>query len=138
MFTGEECENFASGELGAIRDLRYLVHKQKQTKSARFLRNAEVHLGCSTYTFQQLKQTRFNMSTGFLASNMSLTSIQALSLAIPAAIFCVVIYRLYFHPLAKVPGPRLAAITWLYQTYYSFVGGSRFYLQIEKLHEIYG
>ncbi|KAF9767249.1 hypothetical protein IL306_000204 [Fusarium sp. DS 682] len=77
------------------------------------------------------------MSAGFLASTMSLTSVQALSLAIPASILSVIIYRLYFHPLAKVPGPRLAAITWLYQTYYSFVGGSRFYLQIEKLHEIY-
>jgi hypothetical protein len=78
------------------------------------------------------------MSTGFLASNLSLTLFQVISLAIPAAVFSVIIYRLYIHPLAKVPGPRLAAITWLYQTYYSFVGGSRFYLQIEKLHEIYG
>ena len=78
------------------------------------------------------------MSSGFLASIMSLTSVQALSLAVPASILGVIVYRLYFHPLAKVPGPKLAAITWLYQTYYSFVGGSRFYLEIEKLHQIYG
>ncbi|KAL6915276.1 hypothetical protein FSST1_006771 [Fusarium sambucinum] len=78
------------------------------------------------------------MSTGFLASNVSLTLFQVIFLAITATFFSVIIYRLYFHPLAKVPGPRLAAVTWLYQTYYSFIGGSRFYLQIEKLHEIYG
>ncbi|KUJ12574.1 cytochrome P450 [Mollisia scopiformis] len=48
-------------------------------------------------------------------------------------------YDLYFHPLTGIPGPKLAAITYLYQTYYSlFVGGSRFYIQIGKLHEQYG
>jgi hypothetical protein len=49
------------------------------------------------------------------------------------------IYRAFYdltsHPLAHIPGPRLAAITYLYQTYYSLVGGSRFYIQIGKLHE---
>lgn len=49
-----------------------------------------------------------------------------------------VIHRLFFHPLAKVPGPRLAAATLFYQTWYCFVGGSRFYIKIEKLHEQYG
>jgi hypothetical protein len=49
-----------------------------------------------------------------------------------------VIYNVYFHPLVAIPGPKIAAATYLYQTYYSIVGGSRFYLQIGKLHEIYG
>jgi hypothetical protein len=49
-----------------------------------------------------------------------------------------VIYNLYFHPLAKIPGPKLAGATYLYQTYFSLVGGSRFYIQIKKLHDIYG
>jgi hypothetical protein len=47
-------------------------------------------------------------------------------------------YDLYLHPLARIPGPKLAAITYLYQTYFSLVGGSRFYIQIGKLHEKYG
>ena len=46
----------------------------------------------------------------------------------------VVIYRLYFHPLTKVPGPRLAAATTLYQSYYN----CRYYLKIADLHTIYG
>ncbi|GAB7363733.1 hypothetical protein MBLNU230_g4301t1 [Neophaeotheca triangularis] len=44
------------------------------------------------------------------------------------------IYRRFFHPLAKVPGPFLASVTKLYQSYYN----ARFYLQIEKLHQQYG
>ncbi|KAL8663690.1 MAG: hypothetical protein Q9202_003636 [Teloschistes flavicans] len=50
-----------------------------------------------------------------------------------------VIHRIFFHPLARVPGPKLAAATLLYQTYYSFAGSrSRFYIQIAKLHRAYG
>lgn len=49
-----------------------------------------------------------------------------------------VFYDLYLHPLAHIPGPKLAATTYLYQTYYSLIGGSRFYVQIGKLHEKYG
>ena len=47
-------------------------------------------------------------------------------------------YDLYLHPLARIPGPKLAAVTYLYQTYYSLIGGSRFYIQIGKLHDKYG
>lgn len=47
--------------------------------------------------------------------------------------------RLYFHPLSHIPGPKLAGATWLYQTYFSFApGGAQYYLQIAKLHGIYG
>jgi hypothetical protein len=47
-------------------------------------------------------------------------------------------YDLYLHTLARIPGPKLAAVTYLYQTYFSLVGGSRFYIQIGKLHAKYG
>lgn len=49
----------------------------------------------------------------------------------------VVIYRIYFHPLAKVPGPLLARITWLYSFWYNIVT-KRFYLRVQELHEQYG
>ncbi len=54
-----------------------------------------------------------------------------------------IFYDLYLHPLAHIRGPKLAAITYLYQTYYNLVGGSHFYIQIGKncmrytvLHEL--
>jgi hypothetical protein len=50
----------------------------------------------------------------------------------------IVVYPLFFHPLAQISGPKLAALTFLYQTYYSFKDGSRFYKQVGLLHEKYG
>jgi hypothetical protein len=47
-------------------------------------------------------------------------------------------YRAFFHPLAKIPGPRLARLTYFYLFYFNIGKTSRLYLQIEKLHEIYG
>lgn len=44
------------------------------------------------------------------------------------------VYRRYFHPLAKVPGPLLASITTLYQSYYN----GYYYLKIADLHREYG
>lgn len=52
----------------------------------------------------------------------------------------VIIYRLYFHPLAKFPGPKIAASTWWYETYYELIkkGGSQFTPHIRELHARYG
>lgn len=49
------------------------------------------------------------------------------------------IYRLHFHPLSSVPGPKLAAITRFYEAYYNVLWHDGQYLfQTEKLHAIYG
>ncbi|KAJ4286522.1 hypothetical protein N0V90_013222 [Kalmusia sp. IMI 367209] len=48
------------------------------------------------------------------------------------------IYRLYFHPLRKIPGPKLAAISRSYEFYYDVIKGGKFLFQIEKMHEKYG
>ena len=45
-----------------------------------------------------------------------------------------IFFNLYRHPLAHIPGPKLAAATYLYQTYYR----SRYYLKIAQLHDEYG
>ena len=48
------------------------------------------------------------------------------------------VYRLYFHPLRKIPGPKLAAMTTAYQFYYEIIKQGTFIWHLEKLHEIYG
>lgn len=50
----------------------------------------------------------------------------------------IVIYRLYAHPLAGFPGPKVAAATFLYEFYYDVVKGGMYIWEIERMHEKYG
>ncbi|MCJ1348128.1 hypothetical protein MMC31_006359, partial [Peltigera leucophlebia] len=52
--------------------------------------------------------------------------------------FSLAIYRLLFSPIARFPGPKLAALTNLYEFYYDFFGNGKYIFQIEKMHEKYG
>ncbi|KAM3422487.1 hypothetical protein BST61_g2834 [Cercospora zeina] len=59
---------------------------------------------------------------------------------LPAALLVytasLVIYRIFFHPLAKYPGPLLAKITDLYSTYHALRGDR--HLDFYRIHEQYG
>ena len=48
------------------------------------------------------------------------------------------IYRLYLHPLARFPGPKLAAVTRLYEGYYDLYQTGQYTFKIAKLHKQYG
>ena len=48
------------------------------------------------------------------------------------------IYSVYFGPLAKFPGPKLAAATLWYECYYDVVLGGQYTFKIKELHQQYG
>ena len=71
----------------------------------------------------------------------SIWSLQAFQIAGVAILFyfiCILIYCLYLSPLAKIPGPKLAASTDWCERYYDLVLKARFPWKIKELHEIYG
>jgi hypothetical protein len=77
----------------------------------------------STFLFLQTQST-LRLSAGLLF--LSLISVP--------------LYRLYLSPLAraKIPGPKLAALTSWYEFYYDVVKGGQFTFHIQDLHRKYG
>jgi hypothetical protein len=69
-------------------------------------------------------------------------SVVALALFATSALFTlwVVVYRLVLHPLAKVPGPKLAALTAGHEFYYDCIkdGGGQHAFKLREMHERYG
>lgn len=50
----------------------------------------------------------------------------------------LVIYRLYFHPLAGFPGPKLAAATAWYEFYFQYWLDGQYIFETEKMLKKYG
>lgn len=47
-------------------------------------------------------------------------------------------YRLLLHPLAKFPGPKLAAVSRWYEGYYDVVRNGQYTFRIAEMHKQYG
>lgn len=50
----------------------------------------------------------------------------------------LVVYRLCLSPIAKFPGPKLAAATYLFEGYYDVVKRGKYTFKIRDLHAEYG
>jgi hypothetical protein len=49
-----------------------------------------------------------------------------------------VIFRLYLSPIANIPGPKLAALTWWYEYYHDVVTYGKYIWKVQEFHEQYG
>ena len=58
--------------------------------------------------------------------------------AFGAYLLWLVTYRLYLSPIAKFPGPKLAAVSRWYEFYYEVVLRGQFTFHISELHKKYG
>ncbi|KAI0533596.1 cytochrome P450 [Xylaria digitata] len=68
------------------------------------------------------------------------TAVAALGAVVTLYCVGVAVYRLFLSPLARFPGPKIAALTHWYEAYYDLVSnnGGQFTFQIKRLHEQYG
>ncbi|KAK8038259.1 Cytochrome P450 family protein [Apiospora phragmitis] len=64
------------------------------------------------------------------------TALLGVAAAIVTYVVTIVVYRLYFHPLSKYPGPFWAKITDAYQLYHAWKGDR--HLEFWRNHEKYG
>lgn len=48
------------------------------------------------------------------------------------------IHRLLLHPLARIPGPRIAALTGWYEFYWDCPKQGQYVFRIQEMHKIYG
>lgn len=48
------------------------------------------------------------------------------------------LYRLFLSPVARIPGPRLAAITFWYEFYYDVLKKGQYTWKLKELHKQYG
>ena len=76
----------------------------------------------------------------FLLSGDSLTSVSfyVLIVGLLAYISYGAIWRLYLSPIAHIPGPRFAALTFWNEFYYDVVLGGKYTWKLLEYHEVYG
>ncbi|KAI1382876.1 cytochrome P450 family protein [Hypoxylon trugodes] len=62
----------------------------------------------------------------------------ATAILLVSYILSIAFYRLFLSPLAKIPGPKLAALTYWYECYYDVFRPAQYVFKIKELHRVYG
>jgi cytochrome P450 len=76
------------------------------------------------------------MSLHLLASSLSFNLLALLPVGLAIYTFGLIVYRIFFHPLSRYPGPLLAKLTDLHSTYHALKGDR--HLEFHRCHEKYG
>ncbi|RAL66217.1 hypothetical protein DID88_005889 [Monilinia fructigena] len=92
------------------------------------------NLSISLYTV--LRPFSLNSSAAMYSSSIMLSIIVAAIL--PIFWIGLVVYRLFFSPLAKFPGSKLAAATSWYEFYFDYWLEGKYVFEIERMHKMYG
>ncbi|KAL6719565.1 hypothetical protein ACLMJK_003807 [Lecanora helva] len=87
----------------------------------------------------RLMSRQYTVSDTLSRTNLTV-SVCLLTFGLVIYITVLALYRLYLSPLAKFPGPKLAALTQWYETYFEIFkdGGGQFQFEYRKWHEQYG
>jgi hypothetical protein len=84
---------------------------------------------------------KYSSKTKAMASYDVLFNTRTLLLALFSLLTYVVslsVYRLYLSPIAKFPGPKLAALTLWYEFYFDVIKKGRYTWKIGEMHDQYG
>ena len=71
-----------------------------------------------------------------LRDRSALEIAQVVAVALSITVISIGVYRVFFHPLAHIPGPFFAKLTHLWQTKSYFTG--QWHSDVLKIHEKYG
>ncbi|KAF4910811.1 Cytochrome P450 monooxygenase sdnE [Colletotrichum fructicola] len=81
------------------------------------------------------------MATAFIGNVLHLGAMYPfLTAAVGLTLYLIglAVYRLNFHPLARFPGPKIAALTVFYEFYFDGIKRGRYTFEIQRMHEKYG
>ncbi|RAH68434.1 cytochrome P450 [Aspergillus aculeatinus CBS 121060] len=81
--------------------------------------------------FQTARTLFFDLYSMYGIYGLFLAAVAVYSVAL-------IIYRLYLHPLARFPGPKIAAATGWYEFYHEVIRGGMYIHEIQRMHREYG
>ena len=123
------------GEILADRKVRILANRSSRPKHYLWSSSSKLTRGSITDFLRLCLHLAHPPTTCLYHEDMS--SLVYLTVLVLTYVVLKVVYRLTLHPLAKFPGPRLAAVTSLYNAYYDVLQPGLI-KNLPALHKKYG